>query len=271
MSLNLDDVLFVATLVQKKAAIQIDASKQYLVESRLHALALELGLKSEAELVLKLRRNGDATLKERVVDAMTTNETLFFRDVHPYETLRTTIVPELVKARASAPINIWSAACSTGQEPYSLALLLSEHFPALGRGGVRITATDISNRVLDQARAGRYTQAEVNRGLPAPLLVKHFKQDKGHWQLGEHVRQLVDFRNVNLVEAWPFATQFDLVLVRYVMVYFDHATRVALLERIRRSMRPGAYLLLGGAELLDPDVQGFERLTLGRSVVFRRT
>lgn len=270
MSLTPDDVKFVAGIVLKKAAIQVDASKAYLVESRLHALALELGMASESELVDKLRR-GDSALRERVVDAMTTNETLFYRDPHTFETLRTVILPELVKTRGAGLLNIWSAACSTGQEPYSIALLLSEHFPALGRNDFRILATDLSTRVLEQARAARYSQAEVNRGLAAPLLVKHFRQDKGHWVLNDRVRQLVEFRNANLVESWPFSGPFDLVLLRYVLVYFDKPTRLGIIERIRRLLRPGGYLLLGAAEILEPEAGGFERVMHGRTTVLKRT
>jgi chemotaxis protein methyltransferase CheR len=270
MRLDSADVAFVAQLVGQRAAIRLDASKAYLVESRLHGLAIELGLPSEAELVMRLRRPGSTELRDRVVDAMTTNETLFFRDGHPFEALRTNILPELLKSRGARPLHLWSAACSTGQEPYSLAMLVRDHFPELAREELRIIASDLSQRVLEQARAGRYNTAELGRGLPPALRLKHFREDQGGWVLDPRVRQLVEFKRINLVEAWPFTTPMDVVLMLYVLVYFDGPTRLALLDRVRRALRPGGWLMLGGAEVLDAEVTGFERVAIGRTLAYRR-
>ena len=211
------DFEYVCRFVRDRSAIVLDAGKEYLVESRLGPLAARLQLGSVADLIGRLRTGRDAALGTRVIEAMVTNETLFFRDVQPFDTLRRTVLPELIRRRAGERrLDVWCAACSTGQEPYSLAILLREYFPALAAWRVGILATDLSAEVLGRAREGRYTQLEVNRGLPAALLLKYFRQHAAVWELADDVRRMVEFRELNLVREWPPLPRFDLVFLRNV-------------------------------------------------------
>jgi chemotaxis protein methyltransferase CheR len=258
---------YVCRLVRDRSAVVLEAGKEYLVEARLTPLAGKLRLGSISELVARLRSGPDDGLSARVVEAMVTTETSFFRDLHPFETLRTTVLPELIRRRADERrLTIWCAACSTGQEPYSLAILLREHFPGLVGWRVDVLATDLSEEVLGRAKEGRYSQIEVNRGLPAALLVKYFRQHGATWELAEDVRRVVEFRELNLVRPWPALPRMDLIFLRNVMIYFDVDTKKAILGRVARLLRPDGYLLLGGAETtlnLDDSFRRVENLKGG--------
>jgi chemotaxis protein methyltransferase CheR len=243
------DFEYVCRLVRDRSAVVLEAGKEYLVEARLAPLVGKLKVGSISELVGRLRSGPDEGLTTRVVEAMVTTETSFFRDLHPFETLRTAVLPELIRRRAGEKrLDVWCAACSSGQEPYSLAILLREHFTGLAGWRVSIVATDLSGEVLARAREGRYSQAEVNRGLPAALLVKHFRQHGATWELAEEVRRMVEFRELNLVRPWPALPRMDLVFLRNVMIYFDVDTKREILGRVARLLRGDGYLLLGGAE-----------------------
>lgn len=243
------DFDFIRQLVRERSAIVLEPGKEYLVESRLSPVAKELQIGSISELVGRLRLSPNDGLSKRVVEAMVTTETLFFRDLHPFETLRTIVLPELIRRRqAERRIDVWCAASSTGQEPYSLVLLLREHFPQLSGWQVNVLATDISGDVLARARAGRYNQIEVNRGLPAALLVRYFAQKSGQWELNEDIRRSVEFRELNLVQKWPILPRMDVVMLRNVMIYFDVETKKSILGRVAKLLRPDGYLMLGGAE-----------------------
>lgn len=243
------DFEFVCRLVRDGSAIVLDAGKEYLVESRLLPIARELRLDSVGAFIGRLRTGPDHGLYTRVIEAMVTTETTFFRDHHPFETLRTTVLPELIRRRAAdRQLDVWFAASSTGQEPYSFALLVREHFPQLTGWRLNLTATDLSGEVLSRARAGRYSQIEVNRGLPATVLVKYFRQTGAVWELTADVRRAVEFREMNLARPWPPMPRLDLVFLRNVMIYFDVDTKKAILGRVARLLRPDGYLLLGGAE-----------------------
>jgi chemotaxis protein methyltransferase CheR len=243
------DFEFIRKLVRQRSAIALEDGKQYLVESRLAPLVRELNVDSIADLVGLLRAPLSNGLEQQVVEAMVTTETTFFRDLHPFETLRKAVIPDLVQKRQrERRLNIWCAACSTGQEPYSVAVLLREHFPELAGWKVNILATDLSRGVLARAREGRYSQMEVNRGLPAALLVKHFQQHGMSWQLRDEIRGMVDFQELNLVRAWPPLPRMDLVFLRNVMIYFEVETKKAILGRMASVLQTDGYLLLGGAE-----------------------
>jgi chemotaxis protein methyltransferase CheR len=230
------------------AGIVIEPGKEYLVESRLNGLARKQGLPSLDELLQRLKRD-DESLRRDVIEAMTTNETTFFRDGAPFELFKTEVLPRLIAARASTrELSIWCAASSTGQEPYSLAILLAEHFPSLESWHVRILATDLSQDVLARARAGCYSQIEVNRGLPITYLVKYFEKHGAEWRLVPRIRERVEFRQMNLVQAWPLLPSFDVVFIRNVMIYFDVSAKKSILQRIGRVLRPDGYLFLGAAE-----------------------
>lgn len=245
------DFDFLSGLVRDRSAIVIDPGKEYLVTSRLAPVAKSAGLEDIGALVRNVRSNPRSPLTEQVIDAMTTNETLFFRDVHPFESLHLHILPELIEARRDfRSLNVWCAASSSGQEPYSLAMLLHEHFPELASWRVRITATDISPTMVERARGGRYSQLEVNRGLPANLLVKHFARDGAHWVLDPKIRSLVTFEQLNLIDAWPQIVQSDLVMIRNVLIYFDAETKENILDRIRGLLSPVGVLMVGSSETI---------------------
>ncbi|HJZ91239.1 MAG TPA: protein-glutamate O-methyltransferase CheR [Gemmataceae bacterium] len=240
---------YVCRLVRDRSGIILEAGKEYLVDARLTPVARQCELGSVSELVGRLRAVPDGGLASRVVEAMVTTETSFFRDLHPFETLRTTVLPDLIRRRQDERrLGVWFAACSTGQEPYSLALLLREHFPEIAGWRLDLLATDISVAALGRANAAVYNQLEVNRGLPARLLVKYFRQRGAAWELSESVRRMVEFRELNLTRPFPALPRMDLVFLRNVMIYFDADTKKAVLGRVSRVMRPDGYLLLGAAE-----------------------
>jgi chemotaxis protein methyltransferase CheR len=248
--LSAADFAYVAELVGQHSAIEVGPDKRYLVEQRLAAAARAEKLDSIGLLVAQSRRDASGRTAKIVVDAMTTNETSFFRDPTLFEFLRAEIIPELIERnRATRMLRIWSGASSSGQEAYSLAMLLREHFPEVAdTWRVRILATDISPTMVERTRAGRYGRIEVNRGLPANLLVKHFERDGLEWQIGDSLRRMVDAREVNLARPLGLAERFDLVLLRNVLIYFSVETKRTVLGRVRQVMAPGGSLFLGSSE-----------------------
>ncbi|MEZ6137876.1 MAG: protein-glutamate O-methyltransferase CheR [Pirellulaceae bacterium] len=245
-----DSFEYLAELILRKSAIVLEASKSYLVESRLLPIARAHGWSSLDELVVALKRPGSAPLVDEVVDAMTTNESSFFRDLHPFNALRTHILPELITKRSKERVlNIWSNACSSGQEVYSIAMLLREHFPELASWRVRLIATDLSKNILEKAQSGIFTQTEINRGLPMPMVLKHFKRDGVHWRISEEIRKMVEFKVLNLIDTWPpTLPKMDIVFLRNVLIYFNVATKKQILDKVHRAMHSDGILLLGGAE-----------------------
>lgn len=267
--LSIADLSFVCDLVYKEAAIVLDDAKSYLIEARLEPLAKREGFDSIHEFVESLRSTKSPVLVSKAIDAMTTNETSFFRDVHPFMSLRKYILPEIITRKSDEKkLNIWCAACSSGQEPYTIALLLKEHFPELRAWDVSILATDISDEMLTRCRKGIFSKLEVNRGLPAPLLIKYFEQDGAEWRLKDEIRSMIEFRQVNLIAPFPLMLRMDIVFIRNVLIYFDVKTKKEILEKIRRNMDPEAYMFLGGAETtLNIDAE-FHRLRLGKSTCY---
>jgi chemotaxis protein methyltransferase CheR len=248
MNLSAPDFQYVAQLLKNRAAIVLEDGKDYLVEARLRPLAQSEGLDDVSALVAKLRAAQRNALHDRVVEAMTTNETTFFRDHLPFELLRKKVLPEII-ARKSAErrIAIWSAACSSGQEPYSLAMILREHFPQLVDWRVDILSTDLASSVLERAKSGVYKQLEVNRGLPIAYLQKYFEREGAAWKIDRSIRSMIDFRLMNLIEPWPPAA-FDVIFMRNVLIYFDVPTKRELLGRARGALARGGYFFLGSAE-----------------------
>lgn len=260
----------VRRLVLDRSGIVLDEGKEYLVESRLAPLARQSGFASVDDLINQVARTGFDTLHRQVVEAMTTNETTFFRDVHPFDALRKVILPELLTTRAATKtLSIWCGAASSGQEPYSIAILLREHFPQLKDWRITFLATDLSTAMLARARAGRYSQLEVNRGLPAPVLVKYFTKQGMEWHLKDDIRTMVEFRELNLVERWPVLGPFDVVFLRNVLIYFDVETKKEILGRVRKTLHPDGVLFLGGAETTMALDDGFTRVQLERAVAYR--
>jgi chemotaxis protein methyltransferase CheR len=266
-----DDFNYIRRLVHDQSALTLDAGKEYLVESRLEPLARQEGFGSYLELVQRLRAAPVGDLHRRAVEAMANNETSFFRDARVFGMIANSILPALIADRSAVrALSIWCAACSTGQEPYSLAMLLREQARALDGWDVRILASDISRSALARARAGRYSQFEVNRGLPAHLLVKHFTQHGTTWEVSEEIRGMVEFRDANLIEPWPERPAMQLILLRNVLIYLDGATRATILQRVGRMLDPGGYLVLGAVETTTNLDDSFETASIDGAVCFRR-
>jgi chemotaxis protein methyltransferase CheR len=242
------DYDYLRRLLKERSGLVLSPDKQYLVESRLAPVARKEGLASLGDLVGKLRR-ADQRLTIEVVEAMTTNESFFFRDKIPFEHFRETIMPALLAARArERRIRIWCAAASTGQEPYSLAMCLKEMKDKVAGWRIEILGTDLSVEVLEKAKAGIYSQFEVQRGLPIQMLVRYFSQIGDTWQLAPEIRAMVQYRPLNLLTDFAQLGSFDLVFCRNVLIYFDQGLKADVLNRLARVIDPNGYLVLGAAE-----------------------
>jgi chemotaxis protein methyltransferase CheR len=243
------DYEYLRKLLKERSGLDLSADKHYLVESRLVPLARRVGLPGIPELVQKMKGAGADALTADVVEAMTTNETFFFRDKIPFDHMRETILPALTKARANRrTLRIWSAASSTGQEPYSIAMLLREAGQALAGWRVEIVATDLAQSVLEKSKAGMFSQFEVQRGLPIQMLVKYFTQVGELWQLNADIRGMVQHRQLNLLQDFSQLGMFDVIFCRNVLIYFDQDTKAAIFERLAKQLEPDGMLMLGAAE-----------------------
>jgi chemotaxis protein methyltransferase CheR len=271
MALDPADFDYIRALVRQRSAVVLEPEKVYLAETRLAPLALREGHASIHRLVARLRNGPENNLHRKVVEAMTTNESYFFRDVRPFEALRQLVLPDILKRHSDRGLKVWCGACSSGQEPYSVAMLLQEHFPQLVPGKSRIIASDLSTTMLDKARQGKYSQLEVNRGLPARLLVKYFVQQDTHWEILPSVRRLVEFREHNLIGPWSELPPVDVIFLRNVLIYFDTPTKKAILAKIGQLLTRGGYLFLGGAETTLNLDSAFERVDFDRGCCYRLT
>ena len=243
------DYEFLRRLLKERSGLDLASDKQYLVESRLIPLARRVGLPGISEIVQKLKTGSAEALAGDVVEAMTTNETFFFRDKIPFEHLRDTMLPELLQARAARrTLRIWCAASSTGQEPYSIAMCLKEFGAALSGWRVEILATDLSQGVLEKSKAGLFSQFEVQRGLPIQLLVKYFTQTGEMWQINADLRAMVTHRQFNLLQDFGQLGTFDVIFCRNVLIYFDQETKISIFERLARASEPDGFMVLGAAE-----------------------
>jgi len=261
MALATAEFDYLCKFVHQESAIIIDPGKEYLVESRLTPLAYEEGMTSVQKLLERLRGESANGLHRKVLDAMTNNETIFFRDALPFRALSKAIIPELLEKRASErKLTFWSAAASSGQEAYSLAMLVNEDFAGLPGWNVSILGTDISAAILARARQGRYSQLEVNRGLPAKCLVKYFVRDGIEWQISEQIRKQVEFREMNLAEPWPALPKFDVIFLRNVLIYFSVEKKKEILRQARSLLREDGLLFLGTAETTLNLDEAFERM-----------
>lgn len=244
------DFQFLADLLRKRSGLTLTQDKVYLLESRLTPLARKRGLDSLEDLTAKMRSLRDDTLINDVIEAMTTNESFFFRDNTPFDLFKNHVLPAIEKTKATKKhLRIWCAASSTGQEPYSLAIILRENWHKWRDWRIEIVGTDISRQVLDKARAGTYSQFEVQRGLPIQMLIKYFKQEGDVWRLNEDIRSMVTYKPFNLLDNFVGMGQpFDVVYCRNVLIYFDQPTKKDVMERMRRVMYPESVLFLGAAE-----------------------
>jgi len=255
------------------SGIALDSSKEYLVESRLSALMDEIRCASFSELVRRAQSESGGVLKRRIIDGITTNETLFFRDSSPFDLLRHKILPDLIDHRAGrgvkTPLRIWSAACSTGQEPYSVAMVLKEVLGDLSRYDIRLLGTDISDQAIARASRAVYSQNEMERGLAASVRSKYFVPHANGWQVRDDIRAMASFRRLNLMENFAFLGRFDIVFCRNVAIYFNDKDRASLFSRIERCLEPDGYLIIGSTELLKDICPQFEPKQYLRSVFYQ--
>lgn len=269
--LNQVDFDFIRALVRRESAIVLDDGKRYLVTSRLHSIARGSGFGSVSELISRLQTTPFGDLHIEAVEAIATTETSFYRDLYPFASLRDHIIPEFIMQRqeTSRTLNIWSAACSSGQEPYSVAMTLLDRFPHLLEWNLQLFASDISQKMIERAQAGVYSQLEVNRGLPAPYLVRFFTQQDGMWHIKEEPRRMVRFFRQNIAASWGSLPPIDILLLRNILIYFDLATRRDVLRQVRRVLHPDGFLVLGSAETTLNLDEMFTRVQIGRSVFYK--
>ena len=269
MTLATNNFDWVRELVRRESAIVLQPGKEYLVEARLLPIARSMGLPDVGQLVDSVRTRPSPESTRKIVEALTTNETSWFRDGDPFTALTSTVLPSLLSARGPAErLQIWSAACSSGQEPYTIAMLLEDALPNASTR-VAITATDLSREMVERTRAGRFSQLEVNRGLPAPMLVRHFTRAGNEWQVSPSLRRMVTASECNLAAPLPRMGPFDVVYLRNVLIYFDLPTKQAILRRVRALMRPDGWLFLGAAETTLGVDDSWERVVIGRSSAYR--
>ena len=270
MTLATTDLDFLCDVVSKRSGNVVTPGQSYLLESRLAPVAVEHGLETVEKLVAELRASAHSKLHDKVAEALTVNETSFFRDMRPFDALREKIVPDLMKLnQTTRRLTIWCAACSSGQEPYTIAIVLREHFPELSNWSVRILATDLSTEMLETARSGKYSQLEVNRGLPARYLIKYFDRAGTQWVAKPEVRQMIDFQQLNLTKAWPSMPRIDVVFIRNVLIYFDPPAKAQILRHVQQVMRPEGYLFIGGAETMIGLDVGFRREEIASCACYR--
>ena len=263
--LNAADYAFLADFLRRRSGLSITSEKAYLIESRLKPVASRLGFKTAAELVRKLK-SADERLSRAVTDAMTTNETSFFRDKVPFDQFRDVMLPALAMARRNdMRLRIWCSAASAGQEPYSLAMII-DAIPQFAGWAIDIVASDINAEVIERAKEGLYSQFEVLRGLPIQMLARHFHHEGGEWRLSSSMRGRVQFEMFNLLDSFAPLGQFDVIFCRNVLIYFDQATKHDVLGRLGDALAPDGYLVLGAAETVMGSGKGLEPLVNARGI-----
>jgi len=262
---------YVRSLVRQASSVVLDDSKTYLVISRLLPVARNNGFETVGALISTLQSSQSGDLHSQAIEAILTTETSFFRDLHPFVALRDEILPELIQKRSQTTrtLSIWSAGCASGQEPHSIAMIIRDRFANLGGWNLQLNASDLSNQMVERARRGTYSQLEVNRGLPAPYLVRFFDQIGDQWVLKDDLRTMFRFHQQNVHVGWASLPALDVMLLRNVLIYFDVATRRKVLRRVRRLLRPDGYLLLGSAETTLNLDDLFERVRVGRAVFYQ--
>ncbi len=254
-----EEFSYLADFLKKESGLVVSESKTYLIESRLLPIARDLGLDGLSPLIAKMRVNGPRALLDQVTEAMTTNESFFFRDKTPFNILEDTVLPTMLESRASSRrLRVWCAAASTGQEPYSIAMIMKEWERKLSGWKTEILGTDLSADVLRRAKLGRYTQFEVQRGLPVQLMVKYFTQDGNDWEISPELRAKVQYRKLNLLDSFSSLGNFDVIFCRNVLIYFDQETKGKILDRIAQLLAPDGYLFLGAAETVIGITEAFK-------------
>ncbi len=259
--------------LEKSCGILLGSNKQYLVSSRLNKLMEQQGLKSLGDLVRKIQAQPRSGLREQVVDAMTTNETLWFRDAYPFEVLKNRVLPELLKNAPGQRLRIWSAACSSGQEPYSLSMTIDEYErnnPSLGKTGVQIVATELSSTMLEACKAAEYDSLAIARGLSTERLQRYFDvKAPGRWAVKPAIRSRVEFRALNLLDSYAVLGKFDIVFCRNVLIYFSADVKKDILRRIHATLKPGGYLFLGASEALNGLPELYQMVQCSPGIIYK--
>ena len=270
MGITANEFEYLRQLVYQQSSVALGADKSYLADLRLPAIAAAAGFDSVASLVAELKARPVDHLHTRVVETLVTYETSFFRDAHPFEALRTKVLPDLIQRRSQEKsLTIWCAACSTGQEPYSIAMLLDQQFPQLASWTLHLIASDFSNRALTYARQGWYNQIEIQRGLSDELRQTYFYQYGNAWQIKDSLRQKVEFRQINLIHAWTPLPRMDVIFLRNVLIYFNTDTRKTVLTKIGQYLKPDGYLFLGGSETAINLDESFKPISIHKSIFYR--
>lgn len=268
---NLSDYNRFQEFLENACGIVLGENKQYLVSSRLSRLMSEKNIISLGQLLDEVTNKNNRGLQESIIEAMTTNETSWFRDIHPFENFREIILPDICKDRTSL-IRIWSAACSSGQEPYSISMSIHEFQmfrPGLLKSDVKIIATDISPAILDYARKAKYESLAMARGLSDERKKRYFKEVSGDWEISQNIRSRVEFREVNLLNNYALLGKFDIIFCRNVLIYFAEKSKLDILERITRTLNPGGYLYLGGSEALVGLGNEYEIIRTSGGVIYK--
>ncbi len=265
-TLSTEDVNYFVQLVDNAIGVQLQG-KEYLIESRLEPVAVARGLGSARELIARMR-GGDRVAQQAAIEAMTTNETSFFRDQHPFQTLADLVIPDLRRASGGS-LTVWNGACSSGQESYTLAITLRENFPDLPASRIKIVSTDVSGKMVERCREGKYSRFEVNRGLPANLALKYFDQEGRNWVAKPELRSMIEVRELNLLKPWAALPQCDLVLLRNVLIYFTSPVKQEILRRIRTDvLKPSGALMLGASESIVGIDAGYETRRVGQTTLY---
>lgn len=266
-----ETLTFLFSLLHKESGLALDNSKQYLIETRLDPIARQEGFPSINDLGRHMKQNPSQPLRQKVIDAMMTNETSFFRDIKPFELLKGVVLPDLIKANEKGRrLRIWAAGCSTGQEPYTISMLLCEMAPELHKWDIRIIATDIAEGALERARAGIYSQYEVQRGLPVTYLTRFFNQRKTEWEIKQEVKRLVEFQRLNLLSGFSHLGIFDVIFCRNVLIYFDADAKVRIMEQFADILSSGGVFFLGGAETPFGITNKFTRIETEKGVCYKK-
>lgn len=264
------DFDYLRDLVQQQSAVVLGAGKKYLADLHLGSVAENAGFSSLSAFVEQLKQSPFGDLHVQAVEALLTNETSFFRDRHPFAALKNVVIPQLIQQRQQErSLKIWCAGCSYGQEPYSIAILIQEHFPELASWKLQIMASDMSGRALARLKLGCYNQLEVNRGLSPTLRDKYFYQQQDFWQISDKIRQMLTVRQLNLIHEWKALPMMDIIFLRNVLIYFDLETKVSILHKIHQHLRSDGYLFLGGGETVLNIDSRFESVQIDKSTCYR--
>lgn len=271
-----DELKVISTYIYNVSGIYLDQSKAYLLESRLKGLLEDLGCDSYSEFYHKAKSDSSKAIERKIIDAITTNETLFFRDTAPFEMLQHKLLPNIIDRKTAKSsgllptrINIWSAACSTGQEIYSIAIVLKKLLGDLKKFNIRLLGTDISDKAVAQASYGKYNKFEIERGLPKDKLVMYFDSDGNSWKIKDEIRALASFKKFNLMDSFALMGKFDIVFCRNVAIYFPLEDRKKVFNKIADVLEPDGYLIIGSTESLTGVCSRFEPKRHLRSVMYK--